>query len=115
MSQEHYFQSILERFDLQDCNPARTPLPPASVLSQPQIRNTHLPNTYRSLKSSAPSSMHPPHLPMVVSERCCHGSPPGQVTLVIRPKCAGGSFTMVVAEGRVWFEVGEPLNTTRMT
>jgi hypothetical protein len=27
MSQEHYFQSVLERFDLQDCNPARTPLP----------------------------------------------------------------------------------------
>ncbi|EIW72356.1 hypothetical protein TREMEDRAFT_26101, partial [Tremella mesenterica DSM 1558] len=27
MSQEHYFESLLERFDLKDCNPAKTPLP----------------------------------------------------------------------------------------
>ncbi len=27
MSQEHYMETILERFDMKDCNPTRTPLP----------------------------------------------------------------------------------------
>jgi hypothetical protein len=27
ISREHYFQALLERFNLQDCNPAKTPLP----------------------------------------------------------------------------------------
>ena len=27
MSQEHYFETLLDRFDMKDCNPARNPLP----------------------------------------------------------------------------------------
>jgi hypothetical protein len=60
ISQEHYFQSFLERFDLQDCNPARTPLPTGFDLFLRQTRNTHRPNTYHSHKLSVLSSTPPP-------------------------------------------------------
>jgi hypothetical protein len=47
MSQEHYFQSVLERFDLQDCNPARTPLPtgfrPVPATDEEHALAKHLP------------------------------------------------------------------------
>jgi hypothetical protein len=47
----------------------------------------------------------------------CYGSPPGQMTLVIRPKRCRGSDNLckIVVKGRVMFGLGEPLSTTRMT